>query len=196
MQASFWDRSEQLGIDRLSPAATAEALEKPFAVPGVTFDPAALDSVVAESQQYPYFIQLWGEALWDVARERGVTRLTPATTAAARLAFKHKTTAYYERRYEELEKQELLEAARNVAAAYAPARPALNSPELNAAIRAGLPATIDNTTMLAARTALRRLGYVWKPPGAATYLPGIPSLMTYIREQVDPAGEPPSPLVS
>ncbi len=67
MNASFWSRlgKGRLGIGLLSDAAARAALVEPLAAHGVGIDAGALDAVVERSQRYPYFIQLWGEALWD-----------------------------------------------------------------------------------------------------------------------------------
>ena len=47
----------------MTPAAR-EALAQPLSAHRVGIDRDALDAVVEHSQRYPYFIQLWGEALW------------------------------------------------------------------------------------------------------------------------------------
>ena len=67
MDASFWGRlgKGRLGIGLLSLAAARAALVEPLADHGVCIDVDTLDAVVEDSQRYPYFIQLWGEALWD-----------------------------------------------------------------------------------------------------------------------------------
>ncbi len=49
--------------DELSRAALTE----PAAAAGVTWEPAALDVVVAAAGGYPYFLQEFGSACWDVA---------------------------------------------------------------------------------------------------------------------------------
>ena len=50
IDASFWSRAELLPIGRISAAAVAEALTEPLAGLSVTFDPAALKTVVEDSQ--------------------------------------------------------------------------------------------------------------------------------------------------
>ena len=66
IDASFWSRlgEGRLGIGLLSDAATRAALVEPLAAHGVSIDANVLDAVVEDSQRYPYFVQLWGEALW------------------------------------------------------------------------------------------------------------------------------------
>jgi hypothetical protein len=66
----FWFRT----LERLSPADAAEVLEGPAREQGVRWDPALVDQVVAIADGYPYFLQLYGDAVWRVARpDDGVT---------------------------------------------------------------------------------------------------------------------------
>jgi hypothetical protein len=49
------------------PSPAALALIKPAAETGIPFDPAVAERVVGDVDGYPYFIQKYGEALWDAA---------------------------------------------------------------------------------------------------------------------------------
>ena len=183
MSATFWSRSEKLGIGRLDEAAAGLALTRPLAeqVPAITFDADALSHVVEESQRYPYFLQLWGAALWAVARSRAATRIDASIVADAAAEFGRQRTAYYEDRREELERQELLGVAAAVAGAYGGGRATLHGSELSAVIAEALPGETSTAEVLGCRDRLAIVGYVWKPPEAeAVWQPGIPSLMTYI----------------
>ena len=95
MNASFWSRlgDGRLGIGLLSDAAARAALVEPLATHDVSIDADALDAVVEHSQRYPYFIQLWGEALWSAAlggRRNPVDRLPRACGAARRDSAGHR----------------------------------------------------------------------------------------------------------
>jgi len=150
--------------------------------PAIRFDGGALAHVVAESQRYPYFLQLWGAALWAAARAQGVTRIDGSVVADAAAEFGPQRTAYYEDRREELERQALLAVAADVAAAL-DGRATLHGRELNAVIAAALAGEGSTAEVLDRRDRLAMLGYVWKPPDAeAVWQPGIPSLMAYIAE--------------
>ena len=69
VSATFWNRARQIGVGRLDADATSAALIRPLAAqsPAIAFEDAALAKVIAESQGYPYFVQLWGDALWNAA---------------------------------------------------------------------------------------------------------------------------------
>ena len=100
-----------MGIGLLSDAAARDALVKPLTAHGVGIDRDALDTVVADSQCYPYFIQVWGRALWQQRLATGATRLTVTHVDAARADVAVRVTDYYQDRYRELENADLLGAA-------------------------------------------------------------------------------------
>jgi len=188
--ASFWNRAEKRAIGRLDASQTAAALRQPLAAEGVSVTDEALDHLVQESHGYPYFVQLWGEAIWRQAAggdaPEAVRRVTHAAVSACQAGFDRERDQYYLDRYEELEKRRLLPVARAVADAF-DGRPRLDDPALDAALRQGLRAGPDAERVAAVRDTLRDLGYVWRPKAIPLWEPGIPSLMDYVREYT-PAG--------
>ena len=182
MSATFWNRARHIGVGLLDEAAAASALVRPLAEqdPAIAFEEAALRCVLDESQCYPYFIQLWGAALWDAATQQGRTSIDEAVVAGAHRAFDLERSTYYEHRRDELERQDLLGVAASVADAFAE-RPILHQDSLNAVIASAL--ALDSTPEIVQyRDRLAMVGYVWKPPGAGDrWQPGIPSLMRYVR---------------
>ena len=181
LSATFWSRAEKLGIGRLDKAAAGLALTRPMVEeqPPISFEADALKRVVRESQGYPYFIQLWGAALWAAARSQGAHRITNSLVNAAAAEFGRQRVAYYEDRREELERQGLLRVAAHLAGTFSKPAP-LSSIDLNAAIGEAL-ATASIPQVLDRRDRLSALDYVWKPPDEGdAWLPGIPRLMDYV----------------
>ena len=190
MNASFWSRMGEgrLGIGLLSDTAVRAALAEPLAVHGVEIDAAALAAVVEDSQRYPYFIQLWGEALWKRHLATGTSRLTSTDADAARPDVAARVTDYYEDRHRELDQSGWLPVAERVAARFQ-STTALTYGELKSAVAEGLAPNALGQAQ-AALAALERLGFVWHPPGQVPpvrYEAGIPSLMAYVLEQALPA---------
>ena len=190
MNVSFWSRLDEgrLGIGLLSDAATRAALVEPLAAHGVSIDADALDSVVEDSQRYPYFIQVWGRALWHQRLTTGATRLTAEHAVAARPDVAARVTDYYEDRYLELDQSGWLAVAERVAAQFQSV-PTLTYEELKSAVAAGLAFNVDPGQAQAALTVLQRLGFVWRPPGQlppVRYEPGIPSLMAHVLDHAVP----------
>ena len=190
MDVSFWSRSELLPIGRLDAAATADALRLPLKRENVDIDDDALARVVTTSHGYPYFVQLWGEALWRRVIAGGSSaggRIARADVEAAAGDFERKQARYYLNRYGELEEEHLLPAAQAVAEAFKE-RERLDSAQLRAAVRRGLGER-GGAKRTAAAKALGDLGYVWRSDTVPTWEPGIPSLMDYVRMHAPAAVE-------
>ena len=186
MDASFWSRLGEglLGVGRLDDAAARAALSEPLQAHGVGIDADALDAVIEHSQRYPYFIQLWGDALWKQRATTDATRIDAAAIASARPKVVAQVTDYYRSRYDELRTEGVLAAAMAVARIFQARMDATaQEHELDAALaKAGFKNT---TSRLLELQALNRLGYVWRPPGQMPpigWIAGIPSLMTFVLE--------------
>ena len=181
MSATFWSRGEKMGIGRLDPDASAQALTRPMAAttPPITFSDEALAHVVEHSQRYPYFLQLWGAALWSIAKPSGSAHIDHALVSRAAAEFGSQRSAYYEDRREELERSDLLPLAAGVASAFGD-QATLPGHELNGVIAqsSGVDTTVE---ILERRDQLASIGYIWKPPDAEdAWQPGVPSLMRYV----------------
>ena len=182
MSATFWSRGRKLGVGLLDEAASAQALTQPLAEqrPAIAFADKALQQVVAESQCYPYFLQLWGAILWTATQETGATRIDEGLIAKAKPRFDGERTAYYDDRRQELKRQGLLQVAARLAAAFRSGQ-RLREHELDAAIAAALPPGAPDAEIGRHRDGLADVGYVWSAPAEEDlWRPGIPSLMAYI----------------
>lgn len=183
--ASFWSRSKQVPLGRLNDAAAAEAIRLPLEREGIEVEDAALARIVEASHGYPYFLQVWGSAVWEEIHEAmdGDRRLNAAVVDAATGAFEADRHTYYLDRYEELRVRSLLPAARAVAAAFATAE-TITDPELDDALDEA--ATNDGPPRAEVEETLRHLGYIWRSGGVPRWEPGIPSLMDFILEYTAP----------
>lgn len=189
MDASFWDRGRRLGIGRLSAAAAREALQKPLAERGTRITAEALDSVVEHSQHYAYFIQIWGEELWEsLDPSAGERELTAADVAHVQAYVERRMTDYYGDRYQELEASGLAAAAVAVAPVF---EGGVDATATDRTIDEALTAlALNETERLGARDKLTELGYIWCPPGQkppVLWSAGIPSLMQHVLERAKAA---------
>ncbi len=188
MGSSFWDRGLELPIGRLSPKSAAEAIRVPLEEHGRSIDDRSLALVVRESQGYPFFLQVWGDLLWEACKAPA-ERVSLADVDRARPHVEKRRRLYYRHRYQELIKADLLPAAVGVAAAFSGSDRA-NPEEVYRAIqssleRAGLVS--DYGAVIDAARRLRDLGYIWQATGdeADYFEPGIPSLMRYVERKPD-----------
>ena len=187
MNASFWSRlgEGELGIGRLSEEAAKKALADPLHAHDVDIDADALTQVVAQSQCYPYFIQLWGDALWQRHLASGATTIAAEHVDAVQPTVAAQVANYHQRRFAELESEGLVSAAAAVAHLFVErAADTASNQEVDAALAtSGID---DSGERYAQREALNRLGYVWRPPNQQApfrWHAGIPSLMTHVLKE-------------
>lgn len=183
MQATFWERSEILPFERLEERDSGAAIRVPFEAADRTIGADALETAVTESQGHPYFLQIWGKALWGGGGNEG----DPVTLDDLRPACKDfalERNRFYGMRYRELERLGLEAAAVAVADAYA-GQQQLRGSEINdileeALRREGRPC--DAESVAAIRSKLVAVGYVWDPGSGlgSRYVRGIPSLMDFV----------------
>lgn len=181
--ASFWSRNQVLRLGRLDECAAAEAVRRPLREEGIAITDDALEHIVGESHGYPFFVQLWGDAVWARARAESRERIVSEDVQACRVVFERQRNRYYSQRYDELEERRLLRPARAVAEAFE-SRSVISGSELDAAIRRGFGEAAGDDEVGAAKRELRHLGFVWRTDGMPDWEPGIPSLMDYILRAV------------
>jgi hypothetical protein len=86
------------GHDQPSPAAFA--LIKPAADTGIRFERAIAEKVAADVDGYPYFIQKYGEALWDAADAANLDAISAKLYASTRARVQDALDAeFFENRY-------------------------------------------------------------------------------------------------
>ena len=183
MGASFWNRGRKLRIGRLDEGAAAEAIREPLAAEDITIADDALEHLVRDSHGYPFFVQLWGEAVWARAVETSRQQVVSEDVRACQAVFDEQRDDYYADRHDELEELRLLRPARAVAETFE-SRPALSGGELDAAIRRGFGEDAGDDEVDAAAQQFRHLGYIWRAGTRRLWEPGIPSLMDYILREV------------
>ena len=189
MGASFWNRSRKLRIGRLDESASADAIRKPLESEDTSISEEALAHIVRESHGYPFFLQLWGAAVWNrVPADPSVprSRITTADTEDCQSVFESEESDYFLDRFNELDEIDLLRPARTVAEVFEK-QERVSDFELDAAIRRGLGADADDDAVEAAAEQFDHLGFVWQAGATLDWEPGIPSLMDYIRQEVPAA---------
>ena len=188
--ATFVERSQKLAIGRLDEQGAAEAINTPLQQDGISIEEAALSRAVKDAQCYPYFLQLWGRALWDAAAERDADRLTNVDVEQAMPKIVAHREDFYKSRYNLLREDEpLLAAAYAVAGAFS-GESRLASDAIPEIIERSLPDTLTDGAdrKEAARhlsRELNKIDFVWEPTAAAEVEPGIPSFMTYVQSRVE-----------
>ena len=185
MHVSFWDRSKRLPIGRLEPVAAGDAIRIPLEDGGRSVAVDALAEAVRESHGYPFFLQLWGELLWDGCPEPSIA-ISCSDIDRLRPQFWRERNLFYADRYDELDRADLLPVAEGVATEFAD-KERLTRQQLKRVVRSSLEGegiASDPRSVTNAIGRLRDLGYVWLvgQESVAYFEPGIPSLMTYVEQ--------------
>ena len=183
IHSTFWERCPVLPIARLKASASADAVRIPLEARNRPISGEALQQVVQESHGYPFFLQLWGRALWNKAETAG-SAIGIDDVNLARAEFEKSRDLFYGLRYRELRNQQLVTPAAALAEVFG-TREELSESEVGGALKAvlvgeNLPSDPDDITDLLNR--LHNLGYIWSPGGNLSnrYFSGIPSLMTFV----------------
>ena len=111
MDATFWPRSKKIPLGRLDKSAAADAILTPLREEGISLAPDVLAQVVAASQHYPFFIQLWGAFLWDTAKEAECKQIDQALLDKAWDAFNDEKDMLYQDYYYELKQKHMVPVA-------------------------------------------------------------------------------------
>ena len=187
MQATFWDRSRILPIMRLDDSAAADAIGIPLRAASIPIASDVLAQVVRESHGYPFFVQLWGEALWRQYRNSSSQALAAADLDSARREFVTARNRFYDSRYRELQRNGLVPPAAALSDVYEYEDEADES-EIDRALkkvleRDGRPASQESVQ--AVRSSLHDLGYIWAPGGKEEdlYVSGIASFMSFVAKR-------------
>ena len=185
---TFGERIEYYSLDMLECEAAMEALRTPLGKSGISASDELLHEVALDAQRYPFFIQVWGAALWDYAAEHGIQHLGDEHLQAARPAADRRRIRLYERRFEELSKDDGLRAAASALSDAFRVGERYDQDGVTDIIGLALQPSIpeEATRRQESRALLERLielGYVWKPDGLPAIQPGIPSLMTFIADK-------------
>ena len=132
--ASFFGRAAKMELGLLSPEASGEAVEAPLVERDWMVEREALAQVLEDAQCYPYFLQLWGAALWDAGVEADRC-LNAEVVESARPVVDEMRLALYRERFKEIyARQGKIEGRKVLQAAAALAAICLESKEGKASI--------------------------------------------------------------
>lgn len=186
MGATFWERSLVLPIRRLDPQESSDAIRIPLESGKRSVAGDALERVVQESNGYPYFLQLWGDLLWE-APGAPAKALGMDDVNSLHPQFVDTRDRFYFQRYLELKRSRLLAPAVVLSEAFK-GRDSLEDSEVDDVLMRGLAVksgTSEPVDVVEVRDKLHDLGYIWAPGGSlgTQYYPGIPSLMSFVADR-------------
>lgn len=166
-------------VDALDPHAAADALTIPAERHGCTFTPEAIDLLVNESRGYPYFLQEFGRATWNVAQNQTFTHTD--AQAGIQVGNSHLDAGFFPSRWLRASDAERV---------YMHAMAAL--PEMHprsAAIAQALRVSPSDLTKI--RASLIMKGLIYSPErGMVAFT--VPGMNDYINRQMEALSDQPS----
>lgn len=166
-------------VDRLEREAAERAWVSPAREEGVSFTPDALEALYDATDGYPYFVQAYGKAVWDVAPESPVT--AGDVGVAAPLARADLGVGFFGSRYERA-----TPAERDYL--HAMARLASRLPAGDGAVATSEVATLlgrKPSSLSPARDALLKKGLVYSAErGSIAFT--VPHFAAFLRDQPAP----------
>lgn len=204
IEATFWNRLSKIGVGLLDASAAREALRIPLDRMGYGIEAGTLDEAANETQCYPYFIQVVGNALHAAAKGEpdklmDGNKIGEAIWKQALNAFSLTKNSYYADRYQELRASDILPAAEAVARLFVSRKKkSIFSVEFEDAVSRSVDADANMKKKAVAESKagsnpafwveleLRHVGFVWSRIGQEDVCePGIPSLMDYVIKRID-----------
>lgn len=185
--ATFIERSDPMSPSLLTGDAPREALVAPLEERGWSVNEAASRTILTDAQGYPFFLQLWGRALWEAGVSLKARRLDEAAVAMAGEAVNERRTIFYKDRCRELESRlsPSMDADRVLGAAAAVAQTWLDggkTPLTTGQLRQCLnDCGVDSDSRKALETLFEHSGFL-VDLGNNKWGPGIPSLVNYVCE--------------
>ena len=185
--ATFIERSDPMSPSLLTGDAPREALVAPLEERGWSVNEAATRTVLTDAQGYPFFLQLWGRALWEAGVSLKARRLDEAAVARAGEAVNERQAIFFKDRCRELESRlsPSMDADRALGAATAVAQTWLDggkTPLTTGQLRQCLnDCGVDSDSRKALETLFEHSGFL-VDLGNNKWGPGIPSLVNYVCE--------------
>ena len=177
VEATFINRARNIPINALKPAATREALGRPFLDRGVMVLGEALKLMVSWTDNYPYFIQIVGSEVWKAKKD--AAKVDVALVQSVEQAVQEQREDFYESIYRKIDKAQLLEHAMKVV----PIIEAAPEPLTPAQVRTRMAKDTDLTTDDAHEifNQLLDMGLFWTV--GRRVQAAIPSFFTYFKEE-------------
>jgi len=182
--ASFFDRSVGLSIGLLDQDAAREAIVEPLEASGMSIERRAIDKVVEHSQGYPYFLQEWGQALFDRAGAGNRLKITNTEVKDVMDELNEIRGKIYQSRYRDWRDGDI-ELLGDVLNRTRIERRSGRFTRLNLrkAVEAVLREHEGGTER--ADSFLRQVmhtGFLWQPLHSADLIPGLPSFVNHVLE--------------
>ena len=186
IDAEFLERSEVIHINSLATEDSKDGLGKPFADRGIEVEPEALEMMWGMTDNYPYFVQLVGEAVWEALPSEGKRQVDVALVDQAQGELSDDLRHFFSLLYDEMRAKGLEEYALQTAKTIIRQQGAAMGVK---GVEIVLQQENSDLSAADARSIVERLrwlGFIWRGEKDRLEI-SIPSFFTYLqakKEQV------------
>ena len=181
IDAGFLERSEVIHINSLTTEESKDGLGKPFADRGIEVEPQALEMMWDMTDNYPYFVQLVGEAVWEALLSEEKRQVDVALFDQAQEELNGDLRRFFSLLYDEMDAKSLTAYALQAAEAITQQQgAAVGVKDVEIVLQqenSGLSATDARSIV----DRLRWFGFIWRGEEDRLEI-SIPSLLTYLQE--------------
>ena len=179
-ESTFIIRSQKIYINTLNDAATREALKVPLKQEDVKVTPAALKAMAAQTDNYPYFIQLVGQHVWNAMAKAGREDIDVKLVRQAGDKARKEREFIYTEAYNHMSESGLLPYARQVLQMIESNGGQVKSQAIiDMLIEKN--AGVDYERAHEIRSGLQNDGFIWSENNNVK--PGIPSFFDYFKRE-------------
>lgn len=184
-KATFLDRNKVLNIGLLEHGDSEEAIVKPLLENQISIDGPALAEVVTESQGFPYFLQVWGKALFNEAIRKDSVGIGMGDVENVASEVESERNITYATRYREWSASDRKILAEVLSSSQVAGNTAdFNEDDLLQVVSKILESHEGNGARTEQFTAkITETGCLWQPWGSNRLVPGLPSFIDYVLEQ-------------
>ena len=186
VKSTFVARSQNIYINTLSDAATREALRAPFEQEGVKVTSAALQAMAAQTDNYPFFIQLVGQHAWNAMAKVGREGIDVKTVKRIEKQARAGRECIYDQAFVRIRKGGLLPQARRVMELFESGGGQVCE---EAVLEIFAEDGVDASRAEEMLDSLKEDGFIWTVDGETA--PGLPSFFNYFKDRCQ-RGKPPA----
>lgn len=179
-EATFVSRCKRIHINTLSDEDTRAALKAPFEQENISVAPEALEAMAAQTDNYPYFIQLVGEAVWDAMEEAGREDVDEALVKQIGEQARQGRGYIYDDAHVRIRKGQLVPQARRVMELIESGGGEVNE---DAVVKALAESGADAGRAEEMLELLKEDGFIWTVNGRTS--PGVPSFFSYFKARCE-----------
>lgn len=176
--ATFINRSETIRINNLSTEEATVALHKPFKDHGIEVADDALQFMIEQADNYPYFVQVVGRAVWKEAMDAGRRDVDLGLAQQGKKVMEREREIFYDSIHGEMLKEKLLPFAQQSVDILAENSNKIR-PEVFAEYLQQRNPGLDLDRALEVADGLVDWGLLWKD--IDWLVPGIPSFASYLK---------------